>query len=260
MITGKNRLWSIIVPLTILAISWIGVKGMNTNKQSTFQVLGDERILKDIIINIENINSDVHADILADNYACDTNIEKCYETKSDYKSTTQTLLYKGKQYSIKNDDQRFIRIYVAYKDQVLSQLFENILIHDPTRHNKIYVNNIGSQIAVHYSAFPRTDYFLSELNKQGNILTSVDDFLKAEKVYLAIIKENYLKKFFGFYPLETSGTKTTNKFVDPYDPTFVKLYNKGVSKSSDPIFLKKETVAYSKKYGVPTEVLDQIRQ
>lgn len=140
-----------------------------------FKVYGDQRVLYNMVINIE-------AGVRSSPYIYLKN---------------QTLLYKeGKQYVIQNEFVHFYRIYFSYENKVGSLAFENIYANtDGDRVNSIYVVKTDDGVRIEY-------YPMADAQRSGRLVSEtakfVDDYFKEHHIPKEKQTDTF-KKFYSFY-------------------------------------------------------------
>lgn len=140
-----------------------------------FKVYGDQRILYNMVINVESGLRSTPYIYLKD----------------------QTLLYKeGKQYVIQNEFAHFYKIYFSYENKVGSLTFENLYSYtDGNRVNSIYV--VKDDEGIHLEYYPIVDADRSG-RRVSKAAMFIDEYFKENN----IPKErqtDYYKKFYSFY-------------------------------------------------------------
>lgn len=190
--------------LLIIFDRWIFFMNYEEFPEPEFKVYGDNRVLSEMIINIESgLRSSPYIYL-----------------------KNQTLLYKEeKQYIIQNEFVSFYKIYFSYGNKVGSLAFENLYGHsDGTRVNSIYV--IKNAEGVHLEYYPVSDATRSG-RRVSKIAVPIDEYFKENNI-LKNQQSAYLKKFNNFY--EPTQTYKRQLLSESFIETFKQL----------PLALKKE--------------------
>jgi hypothetical protein len=147
----------------------------NEQHEPPFEVYGDSEILKEMIINIWSIYGDPRS--------------RAYVEK------IQTLLYKGRQYALKNDLAFRYKIFCAYKNKVIKMEFDNLRPGKATPINHLYISNEHDGIYIMYSGY-NGNYPPPPKYGPG---IEFEDYLQKYNIVNKDEQEVLRKQFFEFY-------------------------------------------------------------
>lgn len=190
MTIGKTKERIIFFSLSLLFLILIFLIGiaiwtinMDKSKQPSFDIYGDNEIIKNSIINLDLMR-----------YGIDPSTE--LDTKI---ITTQTLLYKGINYNNPLDDIDSLTIYISYHDFVGEipvdvSLYRHFIGTDD-RVNRIHLaKNSRGQVIARYS--PLKSYEAKERWIETT-LEKLDDFYKSKKIDSKEERQIVLMKLYG---------------------------------------------------------------
>lgn len=164
----------VIAPLLIVILILLSCnKTEETN--TNFEIFGEDALLKNIKVNIIKNRED--------------DVEK-----------KQTLLFNGKQFSVQEENETayFYRIYLSYKDSLVSVLeYENILRGDKNQINQVYLFKEKDGISF---KFIGSKEFLPDIdNRPAEQFITLEQYFLQKNINTVEGKSKVRELFFDFY-------------------------------------------------------------
>lgn len=156
---------------TLILLSCNKTEETNTN----FEIFGEDALFKNIKVNI-------------------------IKNREDGVEKKQTLLFNGKQFSVKEENETayFYRIYLSYKDSLVSVLeYENILRGDKNQINQIYLFKEKDGISF---KFIGSKEFLPDIdNRPAERFITLEQYFLQKNINTVEGKSKVRELFFDFY-------------------------------------------------------------
>lgn len=237
-ILGNNIILALFITLSLF------LQGCDLDQkiEPEFKVYGDSDIINEITINVRTI---IYG--------------KYYPAYTD--SKTQTLVYKGKQYSVQNNEEiGAYKIYFSYKDQVGELSFDNVyrpLNGNMGRINEIHIRKKDKGIFLQH--FATTAYLEKKEGFKSNIGMSIDNFFKQYPTLSNEAKLDYQDRFYQFY--DPNGQQFRRDSITPETIDFFKklpleqkktygIFSQDLEKMDLPENELKEILEYNKTHPI----------